>query len=241
MTNELEQRLTAVRERIARACARVGRRPEEVELLAVTKGVGPELITAAAALGLTVFGESRVQEARQKIPLCPGHLHWQFIGHLQSNKVREAVRLFEALHSVDSLALLQQVDRVCGEQGRRLPVYLEVNVSGERSKFGLAPTAVTDVLAAANRCFNVEIVGCMTIPPFTKDPEEARPFFRSLREWRDRWREATGLPLAGLSMGMSHDFEIAIQEGATCVRIGTALFGPRPKAAGAGSQEEAGG
>jgi hypothetical protein len=227
MDTVLEQNLSKVRERLAAACARAGRGPDEVMLLPVSKTVNPDLIAVAARLGLSVFGESRVQEARSKIPLCPGHLTWHFIGHLQTNKVREAVRLFEQIHAVDSIRLLEALDRACQDEGKRLPVYLEVNVSGEPSKFGLRPEDVPPVLAASNRFFSVEVKGLMTIPPFSKEAEAARPFFRKLREWRDQWRQATGMPLAELSMGMSHDFEIAAEEGATCVRLGTILFGAR--------------
>ena len=227
MVAVLEKNLAEVRQRMAEACARAGRDPASVTLLPVSKTVTPEVIAEAAGLGLAVFGESRVQEARQKIPLCPGHLEWHFIGHLQTNKVREAARLFVKVHAVDSLRLLQAVDGACREEGRRMPVCLEVNVSGERSKFGLAPAAVPALLDAANSCYNVEIVGLMTIPPIAEDATEARPFFRKLRELREQWRASAGLALTELSMGMSHDFEIAIEEGATCVRLGTILFGGR--------------
>jgi PLP dependent protein len=227
MAESLQQRLAEVRERIARACARAGRAPDAVTLLPVSKTRGPDVIDEAARLGLSVFGESRVQEARQKIPLCSGGLHWHFIGHLQTNKVRDAVRLFEAIHSIDSLRLLEAVDRACQAEGRRLPVHLEINVSGERSKFGLPPAEVPAVLRAADAMFGVQIVGFMTIPPVAEDPQEARPFFRRLRDLRDGWRQETGLALPELSMGMSDDFEVAIEEGTTCVRLGTVLFGVR--------------
>jgi pyridoxal phosphate enzyme (YggS family) len=223
----LTARLEAVRERIRRACARSGRPPDEVSLLPVSKTVDPERIREAVAAGLTVFGESRVQEARQKIPLCPGHLAWHFVGHLQTNKVREAVRLFAMIHAVDSTRLLETVDAACRAAGRVLPVLLEVNVSGEGSKFGLAPEAVPEALRAARGLFGVEVLGLMTIPPLAEDTEHARPHFRRLRELRDRCRSETGVALPELSMGMSHDFEIAVEEGATWVRLGTALFGER--------------
>ena len=229
MGTAFESRLAAVSERLAAACARAGRDPATVRLLPVSKTYGPEAVAEAAAAGLTVFGESRVQEARQKIPLCPSHLAWHFIGHLQTNKAREAVALFELLHAVDSLRLLETVDRAAADAGRKAAVLLEVNVAGERSKFGLTPDDVAGVLAAANRLFHVEIRGLMTIPPVAREAEDARPFFRALRELRDRCREQSGLPLPELSMGMSHDFEIAVEEGATWVRLGTILFGERVK------------
>lgn len=213
--------------RMRAACERVGRDPASVRLLPVSKTVSPELVTEAAGCGLEAFGENRVQEARQKIPLCPSHLKWHLVGHLQTNKAREAVRLFAMIHAVDSLRLLEFLDRVCQEEGRYMPVCLEVNVSGERSKFGMAPEDMPAVLARSSALFRVQIAGLMTIPPVAKDPEEARVFFRRLRELRDQWRAETGLPLAELSMGMSQDFEVAVEEGATWIRVGTSLFGER--------------
>jgi len=215
--------------RIRAACDRAGRDPDTVRLLPVSKTVSPDGVAEAAACGLTVFGENRVQEARQKIPLCPSHLKWHLVGHLQTNKVREAVRLFEMIHAVDSMRLLEFVDRIAQEEGRSMPVCLEVNVSGERSKFGMAPEEVPAALARSSTLFRVQIMGVMTIPPVSKDPEEARGYFRRLRELRDRWRQESGLPLEELSMGMSHDFEVAVEEGATWVRLGTLLFGARKK------------
>ncbi len=227
MIEGLADRLQAVQRRIAAACARAGRDPAGVRLLAVSKTQAPDSVRAAAACGLTVFGESRVQEARQKIPLCPAVLTWHLVGHLQTNKVRDAVALFSLLHGVDSLRLLEALDAAAGAAGRIVPVLLEVNVSGERCKFGLAPADVPAVLRAADRLVRVTIEGLMTVPPLDPEPEQARPYFRALREQRDRWRRDTGLELAELSMGMSRDFEVAIEEGATWVRLGTVLFGPR--------------
>ena len=227
MSEGIRERLAAIEARIKAACDRARRDPATVRLLAVTKTLGPDAVRDAAALGLSCFGESRVQEARQKIPECPANAHWHFIGHLQTNKVREAARLFEMVHAVDSLRLLEALDRAAREEGRTLPVCLEVNVSGERSKFGMSPDDLPGVLARAAELFRVRIEGLMTIPPIAGDPDEARPFFRALRELRDRSRETSGLPLPELSMGMSHDFEVAVEEGATWVRVGTLLFGPR--------------
>lgn len=221
------ERLNQVRERIGAACARTGRRADEVRLLVASKAQPPEKIREAAESGLVVFGENRVQEARQKIPMCPSNLEWHMIGHLQSNKVRDAVRLFQMIHSVDSPKLLTVIDAANELTGRIMPVCLEVNVSGESSKFGLAPESVPEVLDIANKLNRVEIVGLMTIPPATRDPESARPFFKKLRQLRDQWRGQTGFNLNELSMGMSHDFEIAVEEGATWVRLGTVLFGKR--------------
>lgn len=229
---EVESRLADIQRRIAQACGRVGREPADVKLLAVTKTLGPDVVQEAVAAGLTVFGESRVQESRVKIPQCSSTLHWHYIGHIQTNKARDVVRLFEMIHAVDSLRLLEHLDRVAQEAGRTIPVCLEVNVSGERSKFGLAPEDVPVVLARAASLFRVQIAGLMTIPPIAEDPEEARPFFRRLRELRDCWQGETGVSLPELSMGMSHDFEVAVEEGSTWVRVGSLLFGPRKKKEG---------
>jgi PLP dependent protein len=223
----LRERLEAVNARIAAACGRAGRDPSEVRLVAVAKSFGPDEVIEAAEAGVTVIGENRVQEARQKIPLCPGNLEWHMIGHLQSNKAREAVRLFRMIHSIDSWSLLETVNRACEEAGETLPVCIEVNVSGEGSKFGVAPDAMPEVLERCRGLINLDVAGLMTIPPAAEDPEFARPFFRRLRERRDAWRRETGFELAELSMGMSHDLEVAVEEGATWVRVGRALFGAR--------------
>ncbi|MEI8121232.1 MAG: YggS family pyridoxal phosphate-dependent enzyme [bacterium] len=226
---ELETRFADMNRRLEAACKRAGRDPFGVHVLAVSKTRDPDAIREVAALGMETFGENKVQEARAKIPLCPSRLHWHLVGHLQSNKAREAVTLFEMIHSVDSLRLLEILDRHAGEEGKTLSVCLEVNVSGERSKFGMPPNAVLETLRAANTLFKVKVVGLMTIPPIVEDVEESRPFFRSLREMRDEMQTRTGMALPELSMGMSHDFEIAVEEGATWIRVGTLLFGPRKR------------
>lgn len=236
MTDIFSERLAKVRERIEAACRRAGRQPGEVRLLPVSKFQPPENIAEAAQCGLAVFGESRVQEARQKIPRCPSNLEWHMIGHLQTNKVRDAVRLFQMIHSVDSQKLLEAIDAAGELTGRVMPVCIEVNVSGEGSKFGLAPESVPALLELANSLKRVAIAGLMTIPPIAKEPEAARPFFRKLRDLRDQWRRQTGFALNELSMGMSHDFEIAVEEGATIVRLGTILFGARAAAKKAESE-----
>jgi hypothetical protein len=222
-----EQRIGVVLARVAAACARSGRDPETVSVLAVTKNVGPDAVAEAARGGLRHFGESRIQEARQKIPLCPGQLEWHFVGHLQTNKVKEAARLFSMIHSVDSERLLAALDSACEAAGTRMNAFIEVNIAAEGSKHGVAPEQVAPLLERAGAYPRVDVVGLMTIPPFRAEPEEARPFFRRLRELRDRCREAAGVALEHLSMGMSGDFEIAVEEGATWVRLGTVLFGPR--------------
>ena len=223
----IAERYAVLRERMAAACAAARRSPEEVRLVAVSKKQAPEIIREAAACGIAIFGENRVQEAAAKIARCPEGLQWHLVGHLQGNKARSAAELFDVIHSIDSVNLLERVNAAAGGAGKTLSVLLQVNVSGEASKFGLAPEAVPAVLEASGRCMSVDVVGLMTMPPFTPDPEEAAPHFTRLRELRDAWREETGIPLEELSMGMSHDYEVAIREGATWIRVGTALLGAR--------------
>jgi len=170
-----------------------------------------------------------VQEAKVKIPLCPGRLRWHLIGHLQSNKCRDAVALFEMIQGVDSPELAAEINKWAEKSGKTMPVLLEVNVAGESSKFGFKPDAVLAALPGINRLPRLEIHGLMTIAPWSPDPEKARPYFRQLRELRERCEGVLGAPLSQLSMGMSGDFEVAVEEGSTLVRIGTSLFGPRPK------------
>lgn len=229
MNTTMQERLAVVEERIADACARSGRDPSGVTLVAVSKTYPPEDIDSLARLGCRVFGESRIQEAAQKVPVCSSGLEWHGIGHLQRNKVPMAVALFSRLHGIDSLRLLERVESCAADAGRRLQACLEVNVSGESSKYGFAPEEVPAVLAFLPQLRYVHIDGLMTIAPFEPDPEDSRGHFRKLRELRDAWVAAHGWPLDVLSMGMSHDMEIAIEEGATMVRVGSALFGPRPK------------
>lgn len=226
----LAENLAAIRQRIRAACERAGRDPDSVLLLPVTKSQPPEVVNAAAALALTVFGENKVQEAKAKIPLCSDRLRWHFIGHLQTNKCRDAVELFEMIQSVDSLHLARELNKRAEQAAKRIPVLLEVNVAGERSKFGYVPEALLAELPALNALPRLEIRGLMTVPPWSPDPEKVRPHFRRLRELKERCEQILGAPLPHLSMGMSGDFEVAIEEGATIVRIGTALFGPRPPA-----------
>jgi pyridoxal phosphate enzyme (YggS family) len=227
MSDTFQERLTRIQERMAAACARAGRRADEVQLVAVSKTYGADRVREAAACGLRIFGENKVQEAEAKIPECPGTASWHLIGHLQSNKAARAVALFDQIHSVDSLKLLQRLEAAAAAEGKRLPLLLEVNVAGESSKFGLRPEGVPEVLAHTGELEYTQVVGVMTMPPLTPDAERARQYFRRLRELRDGWGAQFGLPLAELSMGMSHDFEVAIEEGATWVRVGTALFGER--------------
>lgn len=221
--------LEQVRQRIATACAKAGRAANEVLLLGVAKGQPPEAVRAAAECGLTHFGENKVQEGRAKIGLCPGRLHWHLIGHLQSNKVRDAVHFFEMIHSIDSLSLAEEVNKRADQVAKTMPILLEVNVAGEASKFGYSPAQLLEQFMDINALPRLEIHGLMAIPPWTPDPEKIRPMFRRLRELKGECEQKLGAPLPHLSMGMSGDFEVAIAEGATIVRIGTAIFGSRAR------------
>jgi len=227
---DLAANLQNIRRRISEACHRAGRAPESVTFQAVSKGQPPESVRAAADLGVTLFGENRVQEAKVKIGLCPSHLRWHMIGHLQSNKCRDAVHFFEMIQSVDSLALADEINKWAGKSAKNMPILLEVNVAGESSKFGYAPEKLLAELPRLNRLPKIEVHGLMTVAPFASDPEKVRPVFRKLRELKERCEQVLGAPLPHLSMGMSGDFEIAIEEGATIVRVGSAFFGPRPAA-----------
>jgi len=227
---DLKANLRAVQQRIEAACARAGRGPGSVTLVAVTKGQPPEVVCAAAALGLSLFGENKVQEAKAKIPGCPGRLRWHLVGHLQSNKCRDAVGMFEMVQSVDSLHLAEELNKRADQAAKTLPVLLEVNAVGEASKFGYRPEQLLAELGRINALPRLEIHGLMTVPPWAPDAEKVRPVFRQMRELKERCEQLLGAPLPHLSMGMTGDFEVAIEEGATLVRIGTALFGERPKA-----------
>ena len=227
--SELQENLTRIRSRIDQACKRSGRQPDSVRLMAVSKNQSPERVAEAASAGLTLFGENRIQEAKVKIPLCPSQLEWHFIGHLQSNKSRDAVSLFHVVQGVDSLALAEELQKQAIKQARSLPILLEVNVAGESSKFGWNPDRLLAELLQLNALNRLEVHGLMTIAPYAVDPEQVRPIFRRLRELRDRCTDLLGAPLPVLSMGMSGDLEVAIEEGATLVRVGTALFGERPR------------
>lgn len=226
----LPDNLNLIQQRIRAACGRCGRAPESVTLLAVSKSHPPNTIRAAADCGLVHFGENKVQEAKVKISMSPGRLRWHFIGHLQSNKVRDAVHFFEMIQSVDSLPLAREINRRADEAAKTMRVLLEVNLAGEASKFGYKPGQLLAELKELNALPRLEIHGLMTVPPWSPEPEASRPHFRRLRELKLECEKILGAPLPHLSMGMSSDFEIAIEEGATMVRIGTALFGPRAKA-----------
>jgi pyridoxal phosphate enzyme (YggS family) len=224
---DFAENLASIQQRIAAACARAGRDVASVKLLAVSKTHPPESIRAAVECGQLLFGENKIQEAKAKIPLCPGKARWQFIGHLQSNKVRDAVELFEMIQGVDSLAIAREISKRAGQAAKTMPILLEVNVAGEASKFGYAPEKLLAELDELNALPRLEVHGLMAIPPFTPLPEKARPYFQKLRELKLQCEQILGVPLPQLSMGMSGDFEVAIEEGATLVRVGTALFGER--------------
>lgn len=224
MSDTFSERLKNVEQRIAAACEKAGRPRDSVTLLAVSKTKPPAAVRDAVESGLRIFGENKVQEAQSKVSMCPSGLEWHLIGHLQTNKAKVAANLFQMIHSVDTLKLLRALDT---NASRALPVLLQVNVAAEAAKFGMKPEEVADVINAANQMQKVEVHGLMTIPPFSPDPEKTRGHFRALRELRDQVQVETGTPLPELSMGMSHDLEVAIEEGSTWVRIGTDLFGKR--------------
>lgn len=227
---ELQANIARVQERIAAACNRCGRRPEDVKLVAVSKTVSPDRIRQAYEAGLRDFGENRVQEASEKRPaLSDLTVTWHLIGHLQTNKARPARELFHWIHSVDSLRLAAKLDKAALCSGDRLQIMLEVNLGDESTKFGARESEVIELAGQVCQFETLELRGLMTVPPFFDDPERVRPIFRRLRELAKKI-ESTHTPyvsLKDLSMGMSHDFEVAIEEGATIVRVGTAIFGDR--------------
>ena len=227
----LAERLSQVRTRMEAAALRVGRQLEQVRLVAVSKTHPPDLVRAAMTAGIIDFGENKVQEAEQKIPqVGRDSVRWHLIGHLQSNKARKAVELFDMVHSLDSVALARKLERAC-EKGDRsqLPVLVQVDLGKEVTKSGVTEDELPELTEALKECRRLRLQGLMTLPPFYDNSEEVRPFFRRLRELRDELSRlgAFGDGRGELSMGMTHDFEVAIEEGATMVRIGTAIFGER--------------
>ncbi|HVU07135.1 MAG TPA: YggS family pyridoxal phosphate-dependent enzyme [Verrucomicrobiae bacterium] len=231
------ENLNLIQQRIRAACGRAGRDENSVQLIAVSKTHPPEMIREAVNCGQIFFGENKAQEAKAKIPDCPGKARWHFIGHLQSNKARDAVELFEMIQSVDSLNLAWEISRRCEQVAKKMPILLEVNVAGEASKFGYSPEKLLAELRELNSLPRIEVQGLMCVPPFSSESEKSRPHFRRLRELKIQCEEILGAPLPHLSMGMSGDFEIAIEEGATMARIGTALFGARQKISREKAQE----
>ena len=221
--------ISEIIERIAGAARRAGRNPEDVVLIAASKGIEVDRLKEGLSAGIRVFGESKVQEAMPKLQVLGKEAEWHFIGHLQSNKVKYVVGAFTLIHSVDSIELSEEINRRAEKMGMIQNVLLEVNVSGEKGKFGVMPDNVIAITNALSGLKYISLKGFMTIPPYSDDPEDARPYFRILREIRDKARQ-TGIftdDCGELSMGMSGDFEVAIEEGATMVRIGTAIFGVR--------------
>jgi pyridoxal phosphate enzyme (YggS family) len=227
--------IAEVQQRTADASRRVGRQPQEVVLMAVSKTHPAERIRAAYGGGIRVFGENRVQEFAGKASslLDLADAQWHMIGHLQSNKAAKAAELFGAVDSLDSLKLAERLNAAAETQNKKIPVLIEMNVGGEAAKSGVRPESrdLEDLLLAAPRFGALEFRGLMTVPPFSEDAEDARPYFRRLREIRDTIarRKLAAISMDVLSMGMSHDFEVAVEEGSTCVRVGTAIFGERPK------------
>jgi len=227
---DIQKHLERVRAQIAEAAEKSGRQPADVELVAITKTHDAERVREAHEAGQQVFGESRVQEARAKIPELPSNLCWHLVGHLQKNKIRHALPLFELVHSVDSLALAEDINRIAQEEGMHPHVLLEVNVAGEGSKFGFKPEtlrAEMETLLALNR---LSIEGLMTIPPLADEAEASRRYFIKLRGLQEALEKEFRIKLPHLSMGMTNDFVIAVEEGATLVRVGTAIFGERRRA-----------
>jgi PLP dependent protein len=225
----IAENLERVREQIAQAAAKAGRSADELELVAISKTHDAAKVREAIEAGQRLFGESRVQEARAKIPELPSNLRWHFVGHLQKNKIRHALPLFELTHSVDSLALAEDVNRIAEEDGLHPRVLLEVNVAGEGSKFGFKPDKLRAEMESLLALPRLSILGLMTIPPIAEEAEASRKYFVQLRELRARLQTEFHVDLAQLSMGMTQDFPIAVEEGATLVRVGTAIFGERSK------------
>jgi pyridoxal phosphate enzyme (YggS family) len=232
MAEGIKENLARVRAAIRDAATRAGRQPDEVKLIAVSKTFDAATVQQAVDAGALDLGENRVQEAASKVGVVKAEgLRWHLIGHLQANKARLAVKTFDIIHTLDSVELTERLDRICGEEGRRLDVLVQVDLGHEATKTGADEAEIPAIIAAIDRAEHLSLKGLMTLPPLFEDAEQARPFFRRLRELRDhvnkeRPRERQ---LAELSMGMSHDFRVAIEEGATMVRVGTAIFGVRTK------------
>jgi len=231
----ISENIARVRERIAAAAGRVGRDPHTITLMAVSKTVNSDRIREASQAGIRVFGENRVQEFEQKFPDPESRkdAEWHLIGHLQTNKANKVAEIFDAVDSLDSLRLAEKLDHAAASRAGKLPVLIEINVGGEESKNGIPVDSpeLEDLLRGAARLEHLEVRGLMAVPPFAANPEATRPYFRLLRDLRDQIAQRK-LPRIGmdvLSIGMSHDFEVAIEEGSTCVRVGTAIFGERPK------------
>jgi pyridoxal phosphate enzyme (YggS family) len=221
--------LENVREQVAHAAAKACHAIDDIELVAITKTHPAEKVREAIEAGQTLFGESRVQEARAKIPELPSNLRWHFVGHLQKNKIRHALPLFELFHGIDSLALAQEMNRIAADEGMHPRVLLEINVAGEGSKFGFSPNKLREQMEELLALQRLSILGLMTVPPLADTAEASRRYFVQLRELRDRLQTEFHVDLPQLSMGMTNDYSVAVEEGATLVRVGTAIFGERAK------------
>ena len=222
--NDLSDRYKKINDRILTACDLAQRDPKSVKLLAVSKTKPPEMVDEFASLGQKFFGENKIQEAQGKIPLCISGVQWHLIGHLQSNKAKIAAALFDMVHSVDSLKIMNALDR---SAETTLPILLQVNVAGDSAKFGFNPEEVEEIINLSCELNNCEVHGLMTIPPFSEDLDKTKEHFSHLRELRDTLEAKTGVPLPELSMGMSYDLEAAIEAGSTWIRVGSDLFGER--------------
>jgi PLP dependent protein len=223
MTDDLRTRFERIQNKINLAAKRAKRQPEEIKLIAVSKTQPVEVLQTAIETGISVFGENKVQEAENKIAQIGRKAEWHLVGHLQSNKARKAAKLFDVIHSIDSPELARRLERICQEEGRaHLPVLIQVDLAGEQAKSGVSENDLPDLVNFLKTCENIKLEGFMILPPFFDDAEKTRPYFQRLREIRDDF-----LPGGELSMGMSGDFEVAVEEGATIVRVGTAIFGER--------------
>ncbi len=225
--SDIASNLLHLRDDIAEHAVRCGRRPEEIQLLAVSKTFPPEAVSCAADAGQLLFGENRIQEAEEKIPRCRGGLEWHLIGHLQSNKAKLSVELFDVVQTVDSLKLAKRLGRLAVGRAQPLRVMIQVNVGDEPQKSGTDPQHLEPLIEAVDSQASLRLLGLMAIPPYDPDPEKVRPYFARLRELLEQVNRSRPRPLDQLSMGMSGDYPDAIQEGATLLRIGTAIFGPR--------------
>jgi pyridoxal phosphate enzyme (YggS family) len=223
----IAQNLEEVRATIAAACRKVCRDPAEVRLVAVSKTVDVERVRQALSAGQDIFGENYLQEAKDKIAALGRQVSWHLVGHLQTNKAKPAAELFDLIHAVDRLKLARALDTAAATLNKVQDIIIQVNQAGEDTKSGVAPEAAADLLKEVAQLPHLRVLGLMTMPPWFADPEAARPYFKALRELRDRLWDLTGLPLTELSMGMSGDFAVAVEEGATLVRVGTAIFGHR--------------
>jgi len=224
------ENLNRLQERMQKAAEGAGRPPEKIRLVAVSKTVEPGRIIEAVQAGVKILGENYVQEAQKKILEVGGGVSWHFIGHLQTNKAKYAIRFFDCIHSVDRISLAEELSRIAKPQGKLLPIFLQVHLSGETTKFGAKEEEVFGLAERVSTLEGISVQGLMTMPPYFDNPEDARPYFIKLRRLADRLvaLKIPGIAMAELSMGMSNDFEVAIEEGATLIRVGTAIFGPRP-------------